>query len=91
MTTSPMTVPSAMPTARLSGDLGEVAGLGHNIVAVCDVDEKYAAKEIARYPNAKRFKDYRVMFDKMGSEVEAVIIGTPLLLDQAIIAALART
>ncbi|MFN0063704.1 MAG: hypothetical protein ACKVPX_14455, partial [Myxococcaceae bacterium] len=24
--------------------VGEVAGLGHNIVAVCDVDEKYAGK-----------------------------------------------
>ena len=27
--------------------VGEVAGLGHNIVALCDVDEKYAAKELS--------------------------------------------
>ncbi len=58
-------------------DVDEVAGLGHNIVALCDVDENYAAKEFAKYPNAKRFTDYRVMFDKMGKEVEAVVIGTP--------------
>ena len=63
--------------SRGGADTGEVAGLGHNIVAVCDVDEKYAGKEIAKYPNAKRFKDYRVMFDKMGKEIDAVIIGTP--------------
>ena len=58
-------------------DVDEVAGLGHNIVAMCDVDEVYAAKEFEKYPNARRFKDYRVMFDKMGSEIDAVVIGTP--------------
>jgi predicted dehydrogenase len=57
-------------------DIGEVSGLGHNIVALCDVDEKYAAKTFAKYPNAKRFTDYRVMLDKM-KEIEAVVIGTP--------------
>ena len=30
------------------GDVDAVAGLGHNIVALCDVDEKYAAKEFAQ-------------------------------------------
>jgi len=63
--------------SRGGADIEEIAGLGHNIVALCDVDENYAAKEFAKYPNAKRFADYRVMFDKMGKEVEAVVIGTP--------------
>ena len=54
-----------------------VAGEGHNIVALCDVDENYAAKKFAQYPQAKRFKDYRVMLDKMGKEIDAVVIGTP--------------
>ena len=58
-------------------DVNEVAGLGHNIVALCDVDEKYAAKEFAKYPQAKRFTDYRVMLDKLGGQVDAVVIGTP--------------
>ena len=57
-------------------DVGEVAKLGHNIVALCDVDENYAAKQFAAYPNAKRFTDYRVMLDQM-KEIEAVVIGTP--------------
>src|SRR5919106_6184003 len=57
--------------------VGEVAGLGHNIVALCDVDEKYAAKQFAKYPDAKQFKDYRVMLEKMGKEIDGVIIGTP--------------
>src|SRR5437016_5323926 len=63
--------------SRGGADLGEVAGLGHNIVALCDVDEKYAAKEFAKYPNAKRFTDYRVMLEKMGKEIDGVVIGTP--------------
>src|SRR6266481_5538925 len=63
--------------SRGGADVGEVAGLGHNIVAVCDVDEKYAGKEFAKYPDAKRFKDYRVMLDKMGKEIDGVVIGTP--------------
>src|SRR5688500_20185895 len=38
-------------------DVGEVAKLGHNIVALCDVDEKYEAKEFAKYPTATRLTD----------------------------------
>ena len=33
--------------SRGGNDVDEVAGLGHNIVALCDVDENYAAKEFA--------------------------------------------
>jgi predicted dehydrogenase len=59
------------------GDLDAVAGEGHNLVALCDVDDNYAAKKFAQYPKAKRFKDFRVMFDAMGKEIDAVVIGTP--------------
>jgi predicted dehydrogenase len=58
-------------------DIDAVAKEGHNLVALCDVDEKYAAKKFAQYPNARQFKDYRVMLDKMHREIDAVIIGTP--------------
>ena len=43
-----------------------------NIVAVCDVDSKFTNRE-----GAKSFTDFRVMFDKMGSEIDAVCINTP--------------
>jgi predicted dehydrogenase len=46
-------------------------------VALCDVDENYAAKEFEKYPNAKRFVDYRKMLDQMGKEIDGVMIGTP--------------
>lgn len=58
-------------------DVNAAAGEGQNIVALCDVDDKYAAKQFERYPKAKRFKDYRVMLDKMDKEIDGVIIGTP--------------
>jgi len=63
--------------SRGGADVDEVAGLGHNFVALCDVDENYAAKQFAKFPNAKRFTDYRVMFDKMDKSIDAVVIGTP--------------
>src|SRR3954470_6213126 len=58
--------------SRGGADLEEIAKLGHNIVALCDVDEKYAAKEFAKYPKATRFTDYRVMLDKMGKQFDGV-------------------
>ena len=58
-------------------DIDAVAGEGHNMVALCDVDDKYAAKKFAQYPNARQFKDFRVMLDKMNKEIDAVVIGTP--------------
>jgi predicted dehydrogenase len=48
-----------------------------NIVALCDVDHKYAAKTFAAYPKAERFKDYRVLLDKLGKSFDAVVIATP--------------
>jgi predicted dehydrogenase len=48
-----------------------------NIVALCDVDLKYAAKTFNDYPDAQVFEDYRKMFDEMGDEIDAVVIATP--------------
>ncbi|MCK4764643.1 MAG: Gfo/Idh/MocA family oxidoreductase [Candidatus Aminicenantes bacterium] len=47
-----------------------------NIVALCDVDSKYAAKTFARYPQAKRYTDFRVMLEKQ-DDIDAVIVATP--------------
>src|ERR1035438_8239315 len=35
-----------------------------NIVALCDVDEAHAAHTYKKYPNAKRYKDFRQMLDQ---------------------------
>ena len=48
-----------------------------NIVALCDVDWHYADKTFKDYPHAKRFKDWRVMFDEFGKSIDAVMVATP--------------
>jgi predicted dehydrogenase len=47
-----------------------------NIVALCDVDKRYAAHTFKKYPNAKQFTDYRKMLDEVG-EIDAVVVATP--------------
>ncbi len=62
-----------------------IGGMGHtninnlnsqNIVALCDVDWNYAANAFKAYPNAKKYKDWRRMFDEMSNEIDAVVIAT---------------
>ena len=47
-----------------------------NIVALCDVDWKYAQACFDDYPGAKRYRDWRRMFDEMHDSIDAVVIAT---------------
>jgi predicted dehydrogenase len=47
-----------------------------NIAALCDVDEKYAARTVKKYPGCPFYKDYRVMLEKEKG-LDAVMIATP--------------
>ncbi len=52
----------------------------NNVIALCDVDEERFGKCIANKPalqEIKLWKDYRVMFDKIGKDIDAVLIATP--------------
>ena len=49
---------------------------GENVVALCDADWGYAAGIFKRFPNAKRFKDYRKMMEEV-KELDGVVVGTP--------------
>src|SRR5947199_6058204 len=57
----------------------DVRGVGktENIYALCDVDERQAAQSFTAFPLAKRFKDFRVMLDKEGKNIDAVTVSTP--------------
>ena len=50
---------------------------GQNLVAFVDVDEKRAAPSYSKFPNVRRFSDYREMFDAVGSQLDGVVISTP--------------
>jgi len=63
-----------------------VGGRGHadisqmreeNIIAVVDVDQRRAADAFNQFPNAKRYADFREMYDKHGKELDAVVVATP--------------
>ena len=49
---------------------------GENIVALCDVDWKYSQRVFEKYPNAKKFYDYRKMYAEMGKDIDAVVVAT---------------
>ena len=50
-----------------------------NIVAVCDVDldSKGSQETIKLAPKAKQFRDFRVMFDQMAGDIDAVQVAIP--------------
>jgi len=48
-----------------------------NIVALCDVDWRHADGTFRRYPNAKKYKDFREMLDKEDKNIDAVVVATP--------------
>src|ERR1043166_479598 len=59
---------------RGGADLKECAG--ENIVAICDVDEKRGLGPASKaYPNAKKYTDFRKLFDDQ-KEFDAVVVAT---------------
>jgi hypothetical protein len=60
---------------RGAGDIDEVSS--ENIVALCDVDDRQAAGAYKKYPNARKYKDFRVMLGKEAKNIDAVIVATP--------------
>ena len=48
------------------------------LVAICDVDWGYqpVLNTFAKYPSAKKYKDWRIMFDEMGKSIDAVVVAT---------------
>jgi len=53
------------------------AGTHGEIVALCDIDEKRLDLMAAKYPNAKKYVDYRKMLDELGEKIDAVTVSTP--------------
>ena len=48
-----------------------------NIIALCDVDDKRAAKSYEQFPSARRYRDFREMLDALDKDIDAVTVGTP--------------
>lgn len=46
-------------------------------VGICDVDDQRACEAYRKHPAVPRFKDFRVMLDKLHKDIDAVAISTP--------------
>jgi predicted dehydrogenase len=47
---------------------------GENIVALCDIDERYLGEAQGRFPSAKTYHDFRKMLEQPG--IDAVVVST---------------
>ena len=59
------------------GQLQACDKAGFQIVALCDVDDQYAKKALDRWPQARRYRDFREMLHAEGPKIDAVYCGTP--------------
>jgi len=57
-------------------DTADANRLG-NVVAIVDIDDSTLNAAAQKYPKAKKYNDYRKMFDEMGKSIDAVTVSTP--------------
>lgn len=60
---------------------GDVQQIGSHpsveIVAICDVDTARMAAAVKKFPNARRYQDWRELLDKDGDKIDSVNVSTP--------------
>ncbi len=75
---------------RMPSDRLNIAGIGvggrgfgilraiesENIVALCDVDWRYSQNCFDYFPDAKKYWDWRRMYDEMMDDIDAVVVAT---------------
>ena len=69
---------ASIGVAGKGGEDSEDAGKAGDMVAICDVDEtRLNTAGDKQFPKAKRYADFRKMFDEMGKSIDAVTVSTP--------------
>ncbi len=57
--------------------LADIEGVkGEDIVALCDVDSVFMERTAKRFPDAKKYEDYREMIEAMSARIDGVVVGT---------------
>ncbi|HWG46058.1 MAG TPA: Gfo/Idh/MocA family oxidoreductase [Gemmataceae bacterium] len=59
-----------------SSDIDQAGNHG-NVVAICDIDDNTLNGKAKRFPQAKKYNDFRKMLDEMGKSIDAVTVSTP--------------
>lgn len=56
----------------------QVGGMkGQNVVAIVDCDQRMMETAVTAFPSAKKFADFRKMYDEMEQQIDAVCVSTP--------------
>ncbi len=59
-------------------DLSQIATSPHvEIVALCDIDDRHLDSASKKHPAAKRYNDFRVMFDRDGKNIDSCHVTVP--------------
>ena len=58
-----------------AGDISEIAN-GNEIIALCDIDHAHAKGTFDRFPDAKKFFDFREMLHELGDKIDVVTVST---------------
>jgi predicted dehydrogenase len=62
---------------RGGSNLGTIAATDSvDVVGLCDVDERFLDNTGEKYPQAKKFRDFRKLYDAIGKTVDAVVVST---------------
>ena len=60
-----------------ASDIEALTRAGGQLVAFADVDNQRADEAAKRYPDARRFVDYREMLEAVDDRIDAVLVATP--------------
>lgn len=59
------------------GQIQACARAGFHVAALCDIDDALAQRTYRKFPQARRYRDFRKMLDAEGDKIDAVYCGTP--------------
>lgn len=62
---------------RGRANLDALAREATNVVALADVDDERAGDAYRVHPAAKRYRDFRRLFDDLGAKIDGVVVSTP--------------
>ncbi len=61
---------------RGRANIGAIARTGdENVVAICDVDGRHLDAAAQRFPNARKYRDFRKLYDE-SKDIDAVVVST---------------
>jgi len=53
------------------------AGKFGEMIAICDIDDKHMEGKASKFPQAKKYNDFRKMLEELDKQIDAVVVSTP--------------